>query len=232
MHWTSNGKVGDQPQLPDGVAKIFALQSNNSLLVSATPHGYTQVETIVKVLDIAQRQVELKVLFAAVPISQNLLVDLADSHQALLQLHSANAIFCQTAQIAPNNASTVVSPTQMKLPRLVPQPPPWSLPYFSHPDNYYSFDPVSAIQLTPRINSDNSVTMNLDQGELAGMNFPKRLDPLRQMLTTFRPTPSGATIAYEMTNQSKFGDYRVFLFMTPTIVSVDAASGGTISVKP
>ncbi len=35
--------------LPDGVARIFALQSNNSLLIEATPDGYNQVKQIVKI---------------------------------------------------------------------------------------------------------------------------------------------------------------------------------------
>jgi len=56
-------------QLPTGVARIFALQSNNSLLIEATPEGYNQVKQIVKILDVAPRQVQIKVEFVTASVA-------------------------------------------------------------------------------------------------------------------------------------------------------------------
>jgi len=55
--------------LPDGVKKIYALQSDNSLLVQATPDGFQRVKEIVKNLDIAPRQVQIKVEFVTALVS-------------------------------------------------------------------------------------------------------------------------------------------------------------------
>ena len=55
--------------LPAGVAKIFALQSDNSLLVLATPEGFIQVSQLVKMLDILPRQVQIKVEFVTASVS-------------------------------------------------------------------------------------------------------------------------------------------------------------------
>ena len=62
MHWKDNREAANlnspnapaDPNLPAGVARIFALQGNNSLLVQATPEGYNQVKNIVKILDVAR----------------------------------------------------------------------------------------------------------------------------------------------------------------------------------
>ncbi len=58
-----------QGQLPEGVTKIFALEGTNRLLLEATPDGYNLVKQIVKALDIAPRQVEVKVEFVTASVT-------------------------------------------------------------------------------------------------------------------------------------------------------------------
>lgn len=58
MHWQADKSAGGA-KLPDGVSRIFALQSNNRLLVEATPDGYKQIKEIVTALDITPQQVRM-----------------------------------------------------------------------------------------------------------------------------------------------------------------------------
>ncbi len=94
MHW-QDSKNADGAKLPDGVNRVFALQSNNSLLVEATPDGYKQLQEIVKTLDIAPQQVKLTARFAEVPLSQKQTFDLSNPNQVLLQMHTVNARFSE-----------------------------------------------------------------------------------------------------------------------------------------
>ena len=58
-----------QAQLPEGVSKLFALQSNNSIVVYGTTDGFNQVKQIVKLLDVAPRQVQIKVEFVTASVT-------------------------------------------------------------------------------------------------------------------------------------------------------------------
>ena len=55
--------------LPEGVSKIYALEADNSLLLLATPDGFTQVSQLVKMLDILPRQVQIKVEFVTASVN-------------------------------------------------------------------------------------------------------------------------------------------------------------------
>lgn len=55
--------------LPEGVTRIYALASDNSLLVEATPDGFGRIRQIVKNVDIEPRQVQLKVRFVRARIA-------------------------------------------------------------------------------------------------------------------------------------------------------------------
>ena len=58
-----------QQQLPEGVDRIYALEGDNSLLVEATPDGFNRIRDIIKNLDIAPRQVQIKVEFVTASIT-------------------------------------------------------------------------------------------------------------------------------------------------------------------
>ncbi|BDI31254.1 hypothetical protein CCAX7_33050 [Capsulimonas corticalis] len=66
------GGLGGQngaAQLPEGVNKIIALQADNSLLIQATPEAYQRIREIVKNIDIAPRQVQIKVEFITAQVN-------------------------------------------------------------------------------------------------------------------------------------------------------------------
>ncbi|MDQ2686796.1 MAG: type II and III secretion system protein [Armatimonadota bacterium] len=60
---------GNQQQLPEGVDRIYALEGDNSLLVEATTDGYEKIKKIIQYLDIAPRQVQIKVEFVTASIT-------------------------------------------------------------------------------------------------------------------------------------------------------------------
>ena len=55
--------------LPEGVDKIYALDGNNSLLVHSTPEAFNELRKVVQQLDIAPRQVEIKVEFVTASVT-------------------------------------------------------------------------------------------------------------------------------------------------------------------
>ena len=65
----AQGEQAGQNALPDGVDRIFALQGDNSLFIEATPDGFNRVRDIVKNLDIAPRQVQIKVEFVTAAVT-------------------------------------------------------------------------------------------------------------------------------------------------------------------
>jgi len=62
------GQPGGTGGLPEGVEHIYALQGNNVLLVYGTPEGYNRVKDIVKELDVAPKQVQIKVEFVTATV--------------------------------------------------------------------------------------------------------------------------------------------------------------------
>jgi hypothetical protein len=192
-------------KLPDGVNRIFALQSNNSLLLEATEAGYKRVQEIVKTLDIAPQQVKLTVRFVAVPLSQKLTVDLSNPSQALLQMYSAKALFSEPIIETAEDGKSAY----------------FSLPWL-HLDQLHEITPSKPpeVPLTPRVNKDNSVTLSLSAKE-----------PTAQVLETIRTVSSGEITVYDATLFLSPSRYRVFLFVMPIALST-GTNGGTINIKP
>ncbi len=61
LHWNQGGA------LPEGVKQITSLPKENALLVVATPAGLAKVQEIIKSVDVAPRQVQVKMALANVP---------------------------------------------------------------------------------------------------------------------------------------------------------------------
>lgn len=89
--------------LPDGVQKIYALQSDNSLLVLATPDGFQRVKEIVKNLDIEPKQVEIRVQFVTTSVSD------ADALGINYSLIPIPGLVAQTQMATPNPATFTLS---------------------------------------------------------------------------------------------------------------------------
>lgn len=205
MHW-QDSRTAKDAGLPDGVVRIFALQSNNSLLLQATDAGYKQVQEIVKTLDIAPQQVELTVRFVAFPLDKKLTVDLSNPIQALSQLHTADVLFSQPILETVDDGK----PADFS--------PSWS---YLNPQTLGGSSLVyPLVRLTPRINKNNSATINLDAEEQK-----------TQVLAAIHTVPSGGMTVYEMTSWVDATKRRVFLFVTPAVTGV-GANGGIINSKP
>ena len=63
------GGIGGQQQLPEGVDEIIALQADNSLLVKATPEAFQKMREIIKYIDVAPRQVQIRVEFVRADVN-------------------------------------------------------------------------------------------------------------------------------------------------------------------
>ena len=194
-------------RLPDGVNRIFALQSNNSLLLEATEAGYQRVQEIVKTLDIAAQQVRMTVRFVAVPLSQKQTFDLSNPNQALLQMYNANSLFAKPLCVTTDNRK----PADFALPWLFLNPP-------TQAGNY--LERLPTVRLTPCINQDRSVTLIL-----------KDVGTTTQVLAVLHTVSSGATTVYDATSWLPPSEYRVFLFVTPTVLSADV-NDGAMKTKP
>lgn len=85
---------------------------------------------------------------------------------------------------------------------------------------------VPVVHITPHIDLDGLITMNLDFGQL----LSKPGSP-NSTIGVAHLVPSGSMTVYDMTGMTQPSKYRMFLFVTPTLVSA-GANDGTITVKP
>ena len=285
-----------QAQLPTGVARIFALQSNNSLLVEATPDGYNQVKQIVKILDVAPRQVSIKVEFVTASVTD---VDALGVNFDLvpypgLEVSSGqgtgtfggtvNGVQPTFLQYATGNIVAQLFQTLTRTRGKVVQAPlitttnnvtatievNTQIPFFttgvvsnggvaggttqSTQANFLTL--TTGLTITPRINSDDSVTMNLapqitdTTGQPAVGGIPPTV---QQSLTTLRTVRSGDTMVLGglvrkqesassqripilsdipylgglfRTRNKQINDQELLIFVTPTIIS-DTNDSGT-----
>ncbi|MGI4787644.1 MAG: hypothetical protein ACRYFS_02210 [Janthinobacterium lividum] len=228
MHWGGSKNVGATSNLPGGVEVIFALQSNNSLLIHATDEGFEQVKRIISTLDIAPQHVQLKSLFAAIADNPKRVIDLTNPLGAMLQIHQVGTIFYQPLPMITNNNVDAAVALDMRLPRLDPNLKHWLLLNDPHYGGS-TLSVVPALRLMPRINSDNSVTLSMNI-EDPTLNLPTLFPD--QSLTNTRTLKNGELTAYEITGMSGTIGYRVFLFVTPTILPASVDNGQGIMVNP
>ena len=223
MDWDDTRDNAKNPRLPDGVARIFTLASNNSLLVVATDSGYEKFKQIVTALDIAPRQVQIKVLLAALPKSLNLAIDLADPMRALATLQETNAVVYQSQSLTMDSGTLVSFPIDITLPRLETDMPSWGLwaRLVGQAQNTLVAIPTSRIE--PQVNTDNSITLLT----IAGADGTGE---------TIHTVFTGGVEVYEITYLAQTPGYRVFLFLTPRILPEKSYTGNeeyqTVTVTP
>jgi len=63
------GIGGGNQQLPEGVDEMLALQADNSLLLHATPEAFQRIREIIKDIDVAPRQVQIRVEFVRADVN-------------------------------------------------------------------------------------------------------------------------------------------------------------------
>lgn len=138
-HWDS------PPQLPVGVSQIVSVPVQNALLVTATPAGLAKVREIVKLVDIAPRQVQIKFALAYVSDADIKAASLIPDQDAT-GLPATKLLQVLTKQKA------IVASTTLTTANYV---------YASLSFSYGPATPLT-FGVTPRVNSDNSLTLALD----------------------------------------------------------------------
>lgn len=285
----AGARGGAQAQLPDGVTKIFALQSNNSLLVYGTVEGYNQVKQIVKILDIKPRQVQIKVEFVTASVTDvdalGINFDLVPYPGLEVSSNQGNGSFGGTVagvaptflQYATGNIVAQLFQTLTRTRGKVVQAPlitttnnvPASItvttqiPFFttgvvsnggvaggttqSSTANLLSLQ--TGLSIVPRINADDTVTMNLQPTitDTTGQPTVGGIPPyVTQSLQTLRTVRSGDTMVLGglvrkqetassqripilsdipflgglfRTRNKQVNDQELLIFVTPTIIS-------------
>ncbi len=277
-------RPGAASQLPIGVTRIFALQSNNSLLIEATPDGYNTVKQLVKILDVAPRQVEIKVEFVTASVTDvdNLGVnfDLVPYPGLEFGTQNGNSTITQAIpptflQYATGNLIAQLFQTLTRTRGKVVQAPiitttnnvqatiniTTQIPFFTtsvtstgginntnQQSQQANFLPIStSLTITPRINSDDSVTMNLSPtiSDTTGQSVGGIPATISQSITTLRTVRSGDTMVLGglvrkqetsstiripiladlpilggifRTRNKQINDQELLIFVTPTII--------------
>ena len=201
MHWELASK------LPAGVTQIVSVPLQNALLVTATPAGLAKVREIVKIVDITPRQVQIKFATALVSTadlkslevnSDMVPLTASDLKQGFVQYTSGSgaAQFLQTLDrkravtegpdiTTTNNVEASMTFSAAGLPANAQQ-----------------------IRVTPRVNSDNSVTLDLHA------TFSESAE--KHEVSTLRTVKSGEMLLFVMPPAS-IGDKNLLLFVTPTV---------------
>ncbi len=203
MHWELAS------HLPIGVTQIVSVPVQNALLVTATPSGLAQVRQIVKVLDVEPRQVQIKFAVAsmsetglkalenklslALPAPSDLKQDFvqyasgdkAERFMAMLALTNKQAVTEEPDITTSNNVGSSVSMSSAELLAVSQQ-----------------------ISVTPRINPDNSVTLDLHAAFSEGTE--------KHTVSTLRTVKNGDMLLLVMPPASA-GDNDLLLFVTPII---------------
>ena len=294
------GRGQQQSVLPDGVDRLYAIEGDNSLLVFSTVDGFNLVKEIVKNLDIAPRQVSIKVEFVTASVSD---IDNFGINFSLIPVPSVQANFTPAlpstaggsgANTTPNSyiqfqygnvAAQLFALLQNSRSKLV------SAPIISTTNNvpaYINFTQTIPFQtqnttivpnggtvtttqqniqyintylpVIPRINGDDTVTLDLQPTISAPIGTPQNGQPAptsTQNLQTTRTVRSGETMVLgglvsktEAYAQSKIpllgdlpilgsffrsrtknnSDSELLIFVTPTIIDENSTNSGITAV--
>ncbi len=169
------------------------------------------------------QQVQLQTFFSGLPPSQTLTVDFSHPDKALLQMYEAGAVFSPKSQLmtGPNAPATVSLGW-----RTLSERRSLSLQLIG---TNWEIAPV-LLHITPRINSDQSVTLSLSFDQLPASKAAAPDVPVIIPIVAARTARSGSITVFEVTGAFPSA-YRVFLFVTPTLVSA-GANDGTMKAKP
>lgn len=212
LHW-------DLPaNWPPGVSRIRAQPETNSLSVIATPAGFENVQEVVKLLDFAPHRVKIKFVLARATTA-----DLQASG-----LHSITMI-PTTSEAARSTAPTtylgmasggtaVQLLTILARHKAVLQSP--TITTTNNVDASISISGasyVSGVQTfrfaaTPRVNSDNSITLKLHP------SLSRRGSPVTQEIQTLRTFQNGETVVLINVFPLSLGSKNLLLFVTPMVL--------------
>lgn len=212
MHWNAEKTAKPAPRnpnLPDGVQAIYALQSDNSLLIQATPDGFTSVKAVVKTLDIEPRRIQVQWQMIDVPESDwKKLEGIGDKDKLL-------------AALAPGNYKTISGPTvtttdgvqaTVKVETKVPYGPK---------QDFLTVGQSTTV--TPRVNTDGTITVQVTATDLEVAGPPAEANgappTTTQSISTIRTAKSGETIILSgLSQKTPTGDILRLILVTPKII--------------
>ena len=211
MHWDQAGT------LPAGVSRITAQAADNALAVVATPAGLAKVREIVAILDIAPRQVEIKSALATATDAQ---LEVSGIDFALVPVNgsqSATGLAPAYVQYATGKSVTALLASLMKSGAILQQPVITTTNNTAASINLSTMFPESKLeessfQVTPRLNSDNSVTLALN------------VSPSRNVVAeAIRPIELAALLTVKNGETRVMGEKMpngktLLLFVTPTVL--------------
>jgi len=186
LHW-------DQPaNLPAGVTQVLPVPLQTALLVTATPAGLAQVREIVKLLDIAPRQVQIKFTLAQAT-DADLKASGIGFDQYAIGLPAVRFLQLLTKQGSVTLAGIITTTNNVSA------------------SSNTSFGPAASdnFAVTPRVNNDNSLTLALHPIFTEGA--------VTHELSVTRTIPSGGTMLFVMSPPSPDGK-SLLLFVAPTLV--------------
>ncbi len=212
LHWDQNAQKFDSaaPIRVEGVTHITAQPATNSLSVVATPDGFTKLRTLVRILDVEPRQVQIKITqanatnadlkasgltFDSAPLPSLLDMPMSDTKYAA---GSGAALFLQTLtkQGAVTNYMNIITSNNVGATLNVSNP---------------AAQVSSTLAVTPRINSDESVTLDLHPVFQEGT--------VRREIKTLRTVKGGDMMVLVLPpNPRVVGGKSLLLFVTPTIL--------------
>lgn len=215
LHW-------DQPaNWPPGVTRITAKPETNSLTVTATPAGFANVKEVVRLLDIAPRQVKIRfVLARATP------ADLQASGLHGFTLIPATVgtpgSAAPTSYLGMASGATATHLlTILTQRRAILQAP--TITTTNNVDASISISGASSgaggetfqFAAAPRVNSNHTVTLRLHPSlsrRVGGTTL------VTQEMRTLRTVPTGETIVLMNVFSQAAGDKNLLLFVTPTVL--------------
>lgn len=290
-----NGAGGRNGQgaLPTDVDHIYAIQGDNSLLVEATPEAYAQIQSIVSKLDIAPKQVQIKVEFVTASVND---VDSFGINYSIIPFPGVSG----TSNLAGNGSNTsyqinvatgnLVASMESQLTngrgKLVQSPiitTTNNVPANIHFDQFIPVQESNTVaptngntivanttqyvnaptnlQVTPRINSDDTVTLLLNPtlSSVTATTAGAAPQISSQSLQTLRTVRSGETMvlgglvtkselnqttripilsdlpligtAFRSRNKT-VSDSELLIFVTPTVIEDEDTASGSGSVTP
>ena len=186
----AGGVGGQQVALPEGVEKIYPLQSDNSLLIRATPDGFNRVREIVRFLDIKPRQVQIKVEFISAAVNDvdqfGINFDIvpfpgveagtsnAPVSNTFLQVASGNIVAQLFANLRKTRTKVVQSPvitttnnvtasiiSNQQIPYTVTTTIVGSAGGATNTTNTNFINVPTVLTVSPRINGDDTITLTL-----------------------------------------------------------------------
>lgn len=207
LHWDQAAK------LPVGVTKVDAVPAQNALAVTATSAGFAKVREILKVLDIEPRQVLIQTAYA----------DVSEA-----DLEASGIKFDWVPQDQPEADSVPVLVRYASgdlvarlLQTLIKQSAVNQLPDITTANNNSASVDISTtlpvgqtkstkFSVTPRINSDNSITLALRLALSDG--------PVKREISTLRTIKNGDTVVVVIPPGASPGNGKsILLSVTPTL---------------